>query len=129
MCFLGNAALTTVFEGQTDHLVPVLSTSLIDSDLVTMAGRMIGHSVINGGLTLSGLSPAVADALIYSTKEMAASKLCLEDCSDVEHRETIRLVSEENCNLYSIHSNCNPSSLNLIFQVQNLLFMLMSLHP
>ncbi|XP_060756704.1 G2/M phase-specific E3 ubiquitin-protein ligase-like isoform X2 [Neoarius graeffei] len=60
-----------------------------------MAGRMIGHSVIHGGPTLSGLSPAVVDALIYSTKEMAASKLCMEDCSDVEHRETISLVMKE----------------------------------
>ncbi|KAL2085043.1 hypothetical protein ACEWY4_020561 [Coilia grayii] len=92
---IGNAAVTTLFEGQTDHLVPVLSTSLLDSDLIMMAGRMIGHSVIHGGPTLSGLSPAVVDALMYSRTEMAASKLCLEDCSDVEHRETIRLVSEE----------------------------------
>lgn len=87
--------MTTLLEGQTDYLVPILSTSLLESDLLVMAGRMIGHSVIYGGPTLSGLSPAVVDALIYSTKEMAASKLCLEDCSDVEHRETISLVSEK----------------------------------
>uniref|UniRef100_A0A8C4ENM1 HECT domain-containing protein n=1 Tax=Dicentrarchus labrax TaxID=13489 RepID=A0A8C4ENM1_DICLA len=95
---LGNAAVTTMFQGQTDNLVPVLSTSLIESDLIMIAGRMTGHSAIYGGPTLSALSPAVVDAFINSTKEMAASKLCLEDCCDVEHRETIRLVLKEQWN-------------------------------
>lgn len=53
------------------------------------------RTTVPDGPTLSGLSPGVVDALIYSIKEMAASKLCLEDCSDVQHRQTIRLVSEE----------------------------------
>uniref|UniRef100_A0A8C4EM14 HECT domain-containing protein n=1 Tax=Dicentrarchus labrax TaxID=13489 RepID=A0A8C4EM14_DICLA len=95
---IGNAAVTTMFQGQTDNLVPVLSTSLIESDLIMIAGRMTGHSAIYGGPTLSALSPAVVDAFINSTKEMAASKLCLEDCCDVEHRETIRLVLKEQWN-------------------------------
>lgn len=87
--------MTTMFEGQTDHLVPALSAALIDSDLFLMAGRMIDHSAIHGGPTLSGLSLAVVDALRYGSKETATSTLCLEDCSDIDHRETIGLVSKE----------------------------------
>ena len=59
--------MNTMFEGQTDHLVPALFAALIDSDLFLMAGRMIGHSAIHGGPSLSGL--AVLDALRYGTKE------------------------------------------------------------
>ncbi|XP_046890712.1 uncharacterized protein LOC124477148 isoform X1 [Hypomesus transpacificus] len=92
---LGNAAVTTMFEGQTDHLVPALSAALIDSDLFLMAGRMIGHSAIHGGPTLSGLSLAVVDSLRYGSKETATSSLCLEDCSDIDHRETIGLLLKE----------------------------------
>ncbi|KAJ8007848.1 hypothetical protein DPEC_G00098450 [Dallia pectoralis] len=69
--------------------------ALIDSDLFRMAGRLIGHSAIHGGPTLSGLSLAVLDALIHGTKEMATSKLCLEDCPDVDHMETIGLLLKE----------------------------------
>lgn len=40
--------MTTMFEGQRDHLVPALSAALIESDLFVVAGRMIGHSAIHG---------------------------------------------------------------------------------
>ena len=86
--------MTALFEGQTDHLIPSLATALVDSDLFIMAGRIIGHSAVQGGPTLSGLSPAVIDALI-GNKEMARSKLSLEDCPELEHRETMALVSQE----------------------------------
>ncbi|KAK0133369.1 hypothetical protein N1851_031095 [Merluccius polli] len=89
---MGNAAVTALFEGQTDHLVPSLSAALLECDLFLMAGRMVGHSAIHGGPTLSGLSPAVIDALTCGAKEMATAKLCLEDCPEIDHRETISLA-------------------------------------
>lgn len=58
-----------------------------------MAGRMIGHSLINQGPALSGLSLAIVYSLISETKDTATTKLCLEDCPDIEQRETIALVS------------------------------------
>ena len=85
--------MTMLFEGQTDHLIPSLATALVDSDLFRMAGRVIGHSLIQGGPTLSGLSRAVVDALMGG-KDMATSRLCLEDVPEIEHRETIALVSQ-----------------------------------
>lgn len=76
--------------------MPCLSVALLECDLFTMAGRMIGHSAIHGGPALSGLSPAVVYALIYGTyKEMATTKLSLEDCSEIDHRETISLVRKD----------------------------------
>ncbi|XP_060780795.1 G2/M phase-specific E3 ubiquitin-protein ligase-like [Neoarius graeffei] len=60
-----------------------------------MAGRMIGHSAIHGGPSLSGLSLTIIDALIPGTKDIVTSKLCLEDCPEIEVRDTISLLLKE----------------------------------
>ncbi|XP_076829455.1 uncharacterized protein LOC143475488 [Brachyhypopomus gauderio] len=91
----GNAAETTMFEGERDHLVPSTSAVLVESELFIMAGRMMGHSIINNGPTMSGLSLAVVNALTGGTKETATSNLSLQDCPDLDHRETIRLLLKE----------------------------------
>ncbi|XP_027138272.1 uncharacterized protein LOC109142316 isoform X2 [Larimichthys crocea] len=92
---LGNAGVTAIFEGQREHLVPNLCTAILESDLFAMAGRMVGHSSIHGGPSLSGLSPAVLDALTRGTKDIVTSKLCLEDCPEIEVRDTISLLLKE----------------------------------
>lgn len=94
--YSGNASETTLFEGETDHLVPTTSAVLVESEMFIMAGRMIGHSLINGGPALSGLSLAVVSALTGGSKESSTANLCLEDCPDLDHRETIGLVSTAN---------------------------------
>nr|XP_055057119.1 uncharacterized protein LOC129441489 [Misgurnus anguillicaudatus] len=91
----GNAAETTLFEGEIDHLLPTASAVLLESDLLVMAGRMIGHSLINQGPALSGLSLAIVYSLTSGTKDTATTKLCLEDCPDIEQRETIRLLLKD----------------------------------
>ncbi|TKS74054.1 G2/M phase-specific E3 ubiquitin-protein ligase [Collichthys lucidus] len=92
---LGNAGVTAIFEGQREHLVPNLCTAILESDLFAMAGRMVGHSSIHGGPSLSGLSPAVLDALTHGAKDIVTSKLCLEDCPEIEVRDTISLLLKE----------------------------------
>ncbi|XP_048854380.1 uncharacterized protein LOC125722238 [Brienomyrus brachyistius] len=42
--------------GEADHLVPSTSRTLLDGDLFRVVGRVIGHSFINGGPMLTGLS-------------------------------------------------------------------------
>ncbi|XP_016523364.1 uncharacterized protein LOC103133377 isoform X2 [Poecilia formosa] len=85
-----------MFEGETDHLVPTTSAVLVESELFVMAGRLIGHSLINGGPTLSGISLAVVHALTSGSKELATTYLSLEDCPDIDHRDIIgSLLKEE----------------------------------
>lgn len=91
---LGNASVTTIFEGQREHLIPNLCSALLECDLFAMAGRMVGHSAIHGGPALSGLSPAVVHALMCGTKDVTMTKLSLEDCPEFEVRDTISLVSK-----------------------------------
>ncbi|KAK9971303.1 hypothetical protein ABG768_024677, partial [Culter alburnus] len=87
--------VTRLFDGQKDHLVPSASSVLVESDLFLMAGRMIGHSFIHGGPTLSGLSNAVVNILGGGTPETAASVLTLLDCPDMDLRETVGLLQKE----------------------------------
>lgn len=54
---------------------------------------MIGHSVLHGGPGFSGLSFPVVKLLTGRHRDTAASALTLQDCPDLDHRETIALVS------------------------------------
>ncbi|XP_067227454.1 uncharacterized protein [Chanodichthys erythropterus] len=90
---LGSAA-TTLFEGEKNHRVPSASVVLRDSNLFQMAGRMIGHSFVHGGPCLSGLSLPVVILLTGGSADSAASALTLQDCPDLDHRETIRLLKK-----------------------------------
>ncbi|CAL8303428.1 unnamed protein product [Arctogadus glacialis] len=88
-----NADETRLFEGEPGHLVPSASHFLVESDLFMVAGRMLGHSFLHGGPSLSGLSPAVVHVLLGGSPETAT--LTLEDCPDLDIREIIRLLGGE----------------------------------
>lgn len=93
-CFLSslpvNAEIMPLFEGEPGHLVPSASPFLLNSDMFIVAGRIVGHSFLHGGLRLSGLSRAVVHMLVDGSLETAT--VHLEDCPDLDIRETIRLV-------------------------------------
>ncbi|XP_059195012.1 G2/M phase-specific E3 ubiquitin-protein ligase-like [Centropristis striata] len=89
----GNANVTRLFEGEPGHLVPSASHFLVESDMFMVAGRMVGHSFLHGGPCLSGLSPAIVHVLLGGSPETAT--VTLEDCPDLDIRETIRLLEGE----------------------------------
>ncbi|XP_073721905.1 uncharacterized protein [Misgurnus anguillicaudatus] len=88
---LGNTGVTCLFEGEPDHLVPSSLQFLIESDLFLVAGRMLGHSFLHGGPCFAGLSRAFVHVLLQGSEDTAT--LQLEDCPDVDIRETIDLLS------------------------------------
>lgn len=83
-----------MFEGEKDHLVPSASQVLVDSDLFLVAGRMIGHSFLHNGPSLTGLSQAVIHVLGGGMPEMAS--ISIEDCCDTDVREAVVLVQTFN---------------------------------
>ncbi|KAK0153289.1 hypothetical protein N1851_005022 [Merluccius polli] len=85
-----NSNITQLFEGEPGHLVPSASHFLVESDMFMVAGRMVGHSFLHGGPCLLGLSPAVVHVLLGGSPETAT--VTLEDCPDLDIRETIELV-------------------------------------
>ncbi|XP_043086057.1 uncharacterized protein LOC122332742 isoform X3 [Puntigrus tetrazona] len=88
------SSTSALFEGEKNHRVPSASAVLRDSDLFQMAGRMIGHSFLHGGPCLSGLSLSVVILLTGGNPDSAVSALTLQDCPDLDHRETIRLKTK-----------------------------------
>lgn len=83
-----------MFKGETDHLVPTTSAVLFESELFVVAYRLIGHSVINGCPTLSGLNLALVYALTGGSTDFS-----LEDSQDIDHQETIGLISKSTLSL------------------------------
>ncbi|RXN24152.1 G2 M phase-specific E3 ubiquitin- ligase-like protein [Labeo rohita] len=60
---ISNTGSTLLFEGEPDHLVPSTSQTLVESDLLLMAGRPTETATIQ-----------------------------LQDCPDLDHRQTIQLL-------------------------------------
>ena len=58
---------------------------------------MIGHSFLHEGLAVNGLSPAIVHMLIGGSMYTAASLLPLQDCPDLDYRDTVQLVSAAKC--------------------------------
>ncbi|XP_041845684.1 uncharacterized protein LOC121642799 [Melanotaenia boesemani] len=86
----GVADTTLLFEGQQDHLIPCTSRILVDSDLFLVAGRMIGHSFLNDGPRLHGLSDAIVHMLLHANRDTVTVKL--EDVPDLDIRTTIQML-------------------------------------
>lgn len=90
----GNAAILKLFEGEPDHLIPSDSEELIENNLFTVAGRIMGHSFLHSGPSFPGLSPAIIHVLFTGSLEQ--THLTVQDCPDLDIREMLRLVSRRN---------------------------------
>lgn len=69
--------------------MPSTSTFLLEGDIFHVAGRIIGHSFLNGGPRLTGLSQAILD--LISGKE-DTNQLAAQDSPDIDVREVVTLV-------------------------------------
>ncbi|XP_049922049.1 uncharacterized protein LOC126403428 isoform X2 [Epinephelus moara] len=87
---LGNAAITKVFEGEPDHLIPSVSESLLDNNMFAVAGRMIGHSFLHHGPSFPGLSPAIIHILFGGSLE--TTPVTIRDCPDLDIRDAVKML-------------------------------------
>ncbi|XP_033485691.2 G2/M phase-specific E3 ubiquitin-protein ligase-like [Epinephelus lanceolatus] len=87
---LENAAITKVFEGEPDHLVPSVSESLLDNNMFAVAGRMIGHSFLHHGPSFPGLSPAIIHILFGGSLE--TTPVTIRDCPDLDVRDAVKML-------------------------------------
>lgn len=83
-------AVTRVFEGEPDHLIPSVSEELLENNMFAMAGRMIGHSFLHNGPSFPGLSPAIVHVLFGGSLETAP--VTIRDCPDLDIREIVEKV-------------------------------------
>ncbi|MED6236697.1 hypothetical protein ATANTOWER_012921 [Ataeniobius toweri] len=90
---------TLLFEGEQNHLTPSTSRLLLERDLFVVAGRIIGHSFLNGGPRLFGLSPGIIHVLFGGDPETAT--VTESDCADQDVHEVIRMVCKFSVLLYA----------------------------
>ncbi|CAN9516071.1 unnamed protein product [Ophioblennius macclurei] len=90
---LGGAAVTRLFEGEPDHLIPSVSHKLLSNDMFAAAGRMMGHSFLHRGPSFPGLSPAVIHVLFGGSLETAP--VTVSDCPDLDVRDAVAMLDGE----------------------------------
>ncbi|XP_051282207.1 G2/M phase-specific E3 ubiquitin-protein ligase-like [Dicentrarchus labrax] len=103
---LGSAAIVKIFEGEPDHLIPSVSDELLDNNMFTVAGRMIGHSFLHHGPSFPGLSPAITHILFGGSLE--TTPVTVQDCPDLDIRDTMKMLDgdAELKEFDSIHQLC-----------------------
>lgn len=90
---LGGMTITKLFEGEPDHLIPSISQVLLEKDMFTVAGRMIGHSFLHQGPSLPGLSPAIIHVLFGGSEETCP--ITVADCPDTDLRDIVSMLNSE----------------------------------
>jgi hypothetical protein len=87
----------TLFEGATDHIVPIHCSSSLDSGLFHLFGKVLAHSILHGGMGFVGMgcvgmAPAVAKFIATRSIDEAATLVCLDDIPDLEYRDYAQKV-------------------------------------
>ena len=67
-----------MFEGGSDHLVPVISEECYQSGYFRFAGQLIAMSVLHRGIDIGGLSGALTIYMVTDVVELAS---CNYDCN------------------------------------------------
>ncbi|XP_069382143.1 G2/M phase-specific E3 ubiquitin-protein ligase-like [Paralichthys olivaceus] len=125
---LGNAAITKLFEGERDHLIPSVTHELLDRDMFTIAGRMIGHSFLHDGPSFPGLSPTNMHTLFDGSLE--TTPVMIRDCPDLDIRDAVKMLDgdTELKELDHVHQLClswnlpAPNATNRKWLSQKILF-------
>ena len=91
----GDAAVH-LFEGQTDHLMPIHCLESLDSMLFYYAGVMISHSFLHNGYPLVGVSRAVAAYIITGSIDEAIPFIDINDVPDYELRQLLEKIRDAN---------------------------------
>lgn len=101
-------AIIKIFEGELDHLIPSVSEELLENNMFTVAGRMIGHSFLHSGPSFPGLSPAIIHILFGGSLEN--TPVTIRDCPDLDIRETLKMVNMKNTEAYILCSVMSSAS-------------------
>ncbi|CAH3135022.1 unnamed protein product [Porites lobata] len=71
-----------MFEGGSDHLVPVISEEYYQSGYFRFVGQLIAMSVLNSGIGIVGLSRALTTYMVTEDVELASCNLSIDDVPD-----------------------------------------------
>ena len=71
-----------MFEGGSDHLVPVISEECYQSGYFRFVGQLIAMSVLHSGIGIVGLSRALTTYILTEDVELASCNLSINDVPD-----------------------------------------------
>ena len=71
-----------MFEGGSDHLVPVISEEYYQSGYFRFVGELIAMSVLHSGIGIVGLSRALTTYMVTEDVELASCNLSIDDVPD-----------------------------------------------
>ena len=77
----------TLFEGATNHIVPIHCTSSLDSGLFHLFGKILAHSILHGGMGFTGMAPAVVKFISTGSMDEAAALVSINDIPDLEYKD------------------------------------------
>ena len=80
-----------LFTGEHGHLVPLYGADVHSSGCFEMAGKLLAHSVLHGGGSMEGLSPAIVEYLSTGSLEETSKLVTSADLADVD----LRMLIEE----------------------------------
>lgn len=87
----GKSSMPPLFEGEEGHTIPVHSVDALSSGCFYIAGQMIAHSVLHGGVGIVGMSKAVSRYIASegNDAEQASPFLSLADIPDLNTRNVL----------------------------------------
>ena len=89
-------SVPTLFEGQEGRLMPVYSSSILYSGIMTAVGKMIAHSIAQCGVGFPYLSPVCYWYLVTGDVQKAIGYANVTDIRDFEVSDLVKRVSGSN---------------------------------
>ena len=86
----------TLFEGCSDHLLPIHNYDLLSGGFFILAGKMILHSILNKYHAVMG-SPAIVVYLITGSRDAAIEHITLNEVPDPIYQEILGKVRFRVC--------------------------------
>jgi len=113
------ASMPPLFEGQEGHIIPVHSVDALSSGCFYIAGQMIAHSLLHGGVGMVGMSKAVSRYIASegTNAEQASTFLTVDDIPDLDTRNVLLKASWVIYKYFIIPTPPSPhlSGSNLVF--------------
>lgn len=81
-----------LFEGETDHLVPVNSEEFYQSGFFEYDGQLIGMSVLHSNVGLVGLSKALTTYMVTQDLGLASCHMSVKDIPDYYTQQAVTEV-------------------------------------
>ena len=94
-----------LFGGLQGHFIPFYGVDAVASGCFEIAGKVVAHSILNGGSGFVGLAPCVREYLATGCVDAAKDLVSLDDLPDLDLKH---ILGAEVSNIYSLTGTVEP---------------------